>query len=224
MTIGGGGGGCAQHEGAHVGAHEAAQFAPHVGLGAIGANGMNGRFLIQQPGVQLGAHVCEHGDGQLRTGGGGMIGPTWTPVQQFGVQAGAHDGAHDGPHGPAGAGGAIIGAVIGGGAGGNNSSCCVKPGKQHCGVQAGAHALLQPRGQDCGGGIGGSIGGSAISPQQLGAHEGAHDAGHGAGQAVNIGGAAICETQQSLLHDGKHWLEHAPEHVPPETGLDRDGW
>lgn len=39
------------------------------GRGAIGANGINGRFLMQQAGVQLGAHACEHGAGQFSTGG-----------------------------------------------------------------------------------------------------------------------------------------------------------
>ena len=73
ITMGGG----AQHEGAHVGAHEAGQFPPHVGLGcAIGASGIKGRFFMQQAGVQLGAQTCEHGEGHVRTGGGGIIGPT----------------------------------------------------------------------------------------------------------------------------------------------------
>jgi len=162
-------------------------------------------------------------------------------VQQFGVHAGAHEAAHCGPHGAGAVGGGAIGIAggraigiagggaigIGGGAGGSNRFGWVKPGKQHCGVQAGAHALLQPNGQVCGGGIGGSIGGGAISPQQLGAQPlAAHDEGHGAGQPDNVDGGAIgaddIAEQQSLLHDGKQSFEQLPEH-PPATGLERGG-
>jgi len=194
---GGGGIGGAQQDWEHDGAQDAGHPLPHSG-GVIGASGMKGRFWVQHSGVQLGAHLCEQGDGQLSTGGGGIIGPTWAPVQQLGVQAGAHAASHDWPHGPGEAG-------ICGGAGGS-SRPCVNPGKQHWGVHAGAHAELQPSGHVCGGGIGGSIGGGDKAPQQLGAHAGAHDDEHGAGHPVNMGGGAIgavvIAAQQSLLHDG----------------------